>query len=132
MDVIWLRCPFPRLSQNKSIDLQVSVDGFNGDQWSKANPLNTGFYFARSNNKTIVLYEALYAKKDITLAKKSKIGFCQDSRDFNVVSTVHANCCRTIRAKLSDLTVVIHDWSRYKATAANGTMTIGWTKHWHA
>ncbi|KAK6926240.1 Nucleotide-diphospho-sugar transferase [Dillenia turbinata] len=155
-DVIWLRSPFPRLSQNKSIDLQVSVDGFNGDQWSKSNPVNTGFYFARSNNKTIALYEALHAKKDITPGQKEQdvlqgmirngevdkigikiryidtlyfSGFCQNSRDFNVVSTVHANCCRTIRAKLSDLTAVIHDWSRYKATVANGTMTIGWTKH---
>nr|GMC92924.1 hypothetical protein DM860_010844 [Ipomoea batatas] len=118
IDVIWLRNPFPRLRDlNETLDLQISTDNFNGDDRSESNPINTGFYMVRSNNRTIALFNSC--------------GFCQDSGDVKSVVTVHANCCRTITAKLADLMAVIHDWQRFKSFSgdANQTATFHWSPH---
>lgn len=57
-------------------------------------------------------------------------GFCDDSKDLNIVATVHANYCRSISAKLADLTIVLYDWRRFKIMPiANQTSTFGWTQH---
>ncbi|KAM7499484.1 hypothetical protein LguiA_023898 [Lonicera macranthoides] len=155
-DVIWLRNPFTRLNQSESVDLQISTDQFQGDQWSELNPINTGFYMIRSNNKTIALFNEWYSKKDNSTGMKEQdvllmlmrkglfrslglrvkfldtlyfSGFCQDSKDVRVVSTVHANCCRTIFAKMSDLMAVVHDWKRFKRSSSNETTMFQWTKH---
>ncbi|XP_020210438.1 uncharacterized protein At1g28695 isoform X2 [Cajanus cajan] len=71
-DVIWLRNPFTRLSKNKVEDLQISTDTYIGDPWSEKNPINTGFYFVRSNNKTISLFETWYGQKDNAMGKKEQ------------------------------------------------------------
>ncbi|XP_009776156.2 uncharacterized protein At1g28695-like [Nicotiana sylvestris] len=157
-DVLWLRNPFPNLYLNQTVDLQISTDKFNGSQWSEENPINTGFYMIKSNSKTIALLDAWYAGKDninstgwkdqdvlIKLMKDGMFkqlgltvrfldtlyfsGFCDDSKDVNVVATIHANCCRSISAKLADLTAVLHDWRRFKGSDANQTSTFGWTQH---
>ncbi|KAJ8537156.1 hypothetical protein K7X08_035557 [Anisodus acutangulus] len=155
-DVLWLRNPFANLSHNKSIDLQISTDSFNGDQWSEANPINTGFYMIRSNNKTIALLDKWYAKKDNSTGLKEQdvlqnliheggfrdlglkvrfldtvyfSGFCQNSKDVRTVVTVHSNCCRRISAKMADLTAVIHDWKRFMSLTANQTLRFQWTPH---
>ncbi|KAI3720895.1 hypothetical protein L2E82_31893 [Cichorium intybus] len=155
-DVLWLRNPFPKLALNENIDLQISVDQFNGNQWSEKNPINTGFYMIRSNNKTIALFDKWYGKRNkspgkkeqdvlIELMKKGTFkrlglrvrfldtiyfsGFCQDSRDVKIVSTFHANCCRRIKAKVSDLTAVIHDWKRFNDPLSNKTMEFRWSNH---
>ncbi|CAH1438863.1 unnamed protein product [Lactuca virosa] len=161
-DVLWLRNPFPHLTLNyETADLQISVDQFNGNQWSQKNPINTGFYMIRSNNKTIALFDKWYGERNkspgkkeqdvlIELMKKGSFkrlgirvrfldtlyfsGFCQDSRDVKIVSTFHANCCRRIKAKVSDLTAVIHDWKRFKdpspSPLANKTMEeFRWSSH---
>lgn len=157
---MWLRNPFPRLNYNQSIDsldLQISTDKFNGDQWSKDNPINSGFYMIRSNNRTISLFDKWYARKNESAGLKEQdvlnnmiregvfkelglrvrfldtlyfSGFCEVSRDFKAVTTVHANCCRTISAKVVDLTAVVHDWKRFKSlTNSNQTSTLQWTNH---
>ncbi|KAL0401044.1 UNVERIFIED_CONTAM: hypothetical protein Slati_4134300 [Sesamum latifolium] len=155
-DVLWLRNPFPYLSRNKTLDLQISTDKFNGKEWSESNPINTGFYMIRSNNKTVALFDKWYALKDTTPGKKEQdvlfdlmrqglfrqlgltvrfldtlyfSGFCQDSRNVTAVATVHANCCRRISAKLADLTRVIHDFRRAKRFPPNVTSTFRWTNH---
>ncbi|GMY06479.1 Nucleotide-diphospho-sugar transferase protein [Fagus crenata] len=141
-NVMWLRNPFPMLRKNEGIDLQISTDRFNGNEWSAANPINTGFYMIRSNKKTISLFDAWYARKNnSTRLKKQDVlvnmlhedswtnnfsGFCQNSKDFRAVRTVHANCCLTINAKVVDLMAVIHDWERFKT---NETSTTGWSSH---
>lgn len=153
---MWLRNPFSRLSLNESIDLQISTDKFNGNQWSETNLMNTGFYMIRSNNKTISLFDSWYARKDNSTGLKEQdvlnkmmhegvftelqikvrfldtlyfSGFCEDSKDIKAVTTVHANCCRTISAKIADLMAVIHDWKRFKHSMANETSTFGKLKH---
>ena len=141
---------------NASIDFQISTDRFNGNERSEANPINTGFYMIRSNKKTVGLFNAWYARKNNSKGMKEQdvleslmregkfrdlglrvkfldtlyfSGFCQNSRDVRAVVTVHANCCRSISAKVADLTAVIHDWKRFKRSSANETMTFGWSKH---
>ncbi|XP_010540207.1 PREDICTED: uncharacterized protein At1g28695-like [Tarenaya hassleriana] len=134
-DVMWLRNPFSRLNKNESVDLQISRDSPN-DHF-----INTGFYHIRSNEKTISLFEKWYSMKDNSTGMKEQdvlkslldsgffdtigltvnfletvqfSGFCNDSPDFGAVTTVHANCCRHIPAKIADLTAVLNDWKRYK------------------
>ncbi|OWM79415.1 uncharacterized protein At1g28695-like [Punica granatum] len=157
-DILWLRDPFPRL--NESVDLQVSVDRFNGKRWSEQNPINTGFYMIRSNNKTIKLFEEWYARRNNNssyglkeqdvlenmmhggmfrkLGLKVRFletvffsGFCQNSKDIYVVTTFHANCCRTVAAKVTDLTAALRDWKRFKASSPNQTVPLPfrWSKH---
>ncbi|KAB5569019.1 hypothetical protein DKX38_002812 [Salix brachista] len=164
-DVMWLRNPFSRLGiYNESVDLQMSTDWFNGDPQSEKNAINTGFYFTRSNNKTISLFDAWYGRKDNSSGKKEQdvffdlmtagmfgqlglharfldtvffSGFCTDSNDIKAVITVHANCCRSINAKVRDLTAVLRDWKRFKAASAaaaeappsNVTVPFSWTGH---
>ncbi|VYS47447.1 unnamed protein product [Arabidopsis thaliana] len=148
-DVMWLRSPFPRLSYNESLDMQISVDsiGLVGGHL-----INTGFYHVRSNNKTISLFQKWYDMRLKSTGMKEQdvlkslldsgffnqlglnvcflnttefSGFCQDSHDMGVVTTVHANCCRHILAKISDLTLVLRDWKRYKASHVNSN----WSPH---
>ncbi|KAL2323284.1 hypothetical protein Fmac_027663 [Flemingia macrophylla] len=155
-DVIWLRNPFIRLNNNKAEDLQISTDTYLGDPWSKMNPINTGFYFVKSNNKTISLFETWYGQKDNAKGKKEQdvlldlisggiiehlkirvrfldtlyfSGFCQDSKDFRAVTTIHANCCRSITAKVADIKTTLSDWKRYKRLGTNSTVNLQWTKH---
>lgn len=155
---MWLRNPFPRLNSfNESMDLQISTDKFNGDQWSESNPINTGFYMVRSNNRTISLFEKWYDRKNNSTGVKEQdvlnsmmhegvfrelglsvkfldtlyfSGFCEVSKDFKAVTTVHANCCRTISATVADLTAVIHDWKKFESLSnSNQTSSLKWTNH---
>lgn len=150
-DVSWLRNPFPRLTTNLTADLQISTDLFLSRRRPEDSLINTGFYFVRSNNKTIALFQTWYAMKNNATGKKEQdvlsdlmrkgifrelglelrvlhtlyfSGFCQNSKDFRAVTTVHANCCRSISAKVADLKAVHRDWRRFKAaTATNKTVT---------
>ncbi|XP_042499945.1 uncharacterized protein At1g28695-like [Macadamia integrifolia] len=165
MDVMWLRNPFLRLinqNQTGDDDLQISCDEFNGYPDSKDNLINTGFYFVKSNNKTIALFDSWYEMKDNSTGMKEQdvlikmmhmgmfgqlglrvrfldtlyfSGFCKDSRDFNAVTTVHANCCCSMKAKLVDLMSVLRDWTKYKQDTkkykrlTNNTSFFKWSPH---
>ncbi|XP_059433712.1 uncharacterized protein At1g28695-like [Corylus avellana] len=160
-DVMWLRNPFARLSKNESDDLQISTDLFLGDPRPEKQLINTGFYFVRSNNRTIKLLNTWYAKKDNATGQKEQdvllnlirggiigelnltvrfldtlyfSGFCQDSKDLRAVATVHANCCRSIDAKVKDLKAVLRDWKRFKKYSSykrldNVTANLRWSGH---
>ncbi|CAH8389863.1 unnamed protein product [Eruca vesicaria subsp. sativa] len=146
-DVMWLRSPFSRLSNNRTLDMQISVDSGIGGHL-----INTGFYYVRSNNRTIALFQKWYDMRlNSTGMKEQDVliklldsgffnqlgltvgflntthfsGFCQDSTDMGAVTTVHANCCRHISAKVFDLTFVLRDWKRYKASHVNTK----WSSH---
>lgn len=160
-DIMWLRNPFARLSKNETDDLQISTDLYFGDPRSEKNLINTGFYYVRSNNRTITLLNTWYEKKNNSTGQKEQdvllgliqggiirqlnlsvvfldtlyfSGFCQDSKDFRVVTTVHANCCRSISAKVNDLRLVLRDWKKFKKFSsyrrlANVTANLKWTGH---
>ncbi|XVF73551.1 hypothetical protein PTKIN_Ptkin12aG0211100 [Pterospermum kingtungense] len=144
-DVLWLRNPFAKLRLNETDDLQISVDHFYGDQRPERNFINTGFYHVRSNNKTISLFDTWYSERVNSTGKKEQdvlldllrhgicrqldlqvrfletrhfSGFCEDSKDVGAVTTVHANCCRHVSAKVRDLAAVLRDWKRFKAAVA--------------
>lgn len=165
-DIIWLRNPFTRLSLNTTEDLQISTDAFDGDPWSEKNPINTGFYYVRSNNRTIMMFEAWYElrerypsssrmKEQDVLAKMKHdgilkdmgllvrcldvvhfSGFCSDSKNVTQVVTVHANCCKSIKAKVADLRNVLNDWKGYRnqkySSSSNGeeiSRDFKWSEH---
>ncbi|KAE9465071.1 hypothetical protein C3L33_03013, partial [Rhododendron williamsianum] len=152
-DILWLRNPFSILSLNETFDFQIACDNYQGN---KPCAVNNGLAIVRSNNKTISLYDTWYEKRKVYVGKNEQAvveylmrdglfrdlglnvrfldtlyfsGFCQNSRDINSVVTVHANCCVTISAKLTDLTTVIHDWERAKKLSANDTSTFEWSEH---
>ncbi|KAL6125785.1 hypothetical protein ACLB2K_073839 [Fragaria x ananassa] len=163
-DVVWLRNPFTKLSNNETEDLQISTDMFFGDPWNTTQLINTGFYYIKSNNKTIALFHKWYNLKDNATGLKEQdvllnllrggivpelglrvrfldtiyfSGFCQNSRDVREVSTVHANCCRSIVAKVQDLKAVLRDWKKFKKVASHRRVdlnvtakTFQWTGHW--
>ncbi|KAF0914348.1 hypothetical protein E2562_028227 [Oryza meyeriana var. granulata] len=136
LDVMWLRNPLPRLEYRPAEeDLLISCDQFNGwpDDYA-GNELNTGFFFVASNNRTVALFDEWHAARAASAGMKEQdvlnemkrrgalrrlgvrarvldtarfSGFCQDSRDAGEVATVHANCCRTMRAKVADLNAVL-------------------------
>lgn len=111
----------------------------------------------RSNKKTISLFKTWYERKDNATGKKKEqdvlfdlirsgiikhlglkmrfsdtlyfSGFCQDSKDFKVVVTIHANCCRSITAKEADLKAVLHDWKQFKSLDVNSTINFQWSKN---
>lgn len=150
MDVIWLRNPFAKLNLNGE-DFQISCDRYNGSPFDDSNSINTGFFFVRSNNKTIKLFDMWSASResfgqkhdqDVLAALKSagvfkQLGisvryldtlyfstFCQDSESFKEVTTVHGNCCRSIKAKIDDLTAALQTWKKF-----DGTTALTWPKH---
>lgn len=151
--MLWLRNPFTHLSNDTKINFQISLDVQETESSANEPPLiNTGFYFVRSNNQTVALFDEWYSMKDESTGRKEQDvlfdliadniftklnltvlyldplyfnGFCSKRRDFRVVTTVHANCCRSIRAKVSDLTAVLRDWDVFKRDYVNKTVTEG-------
>ncbi|KAF3620841.1 putative cytochromeA1-like [Capsicum annuum] len=164
-DVMWLRNPFLMLNKSNKLDLQMSTDWFNGNPFSNSNSINTGFYHVRSNSKTITLFQLWYAMRRNSKGMKEQdvlnklihegvnkelglrikfldnlqfSGFCSDNKDVKLVMTVHANCCRSIEAKVTDLKNVLMDWKRFKeGHVANGENSFKWSNHtsctnsWH-
>ncbi|XP_022735478.1 uncharacterized protein At1g28695-like [Durio zibethinus] len=164
-DILWLRNPFAKLSRDQTVDLQISLDSSSDDPARpEDNLVNTGFFFIRSNNKTISLVDTWYSQKDINptgkhdqhvmrdlmhsglfnqlglqvrfLDTRHFSGFCEDSHDVAAVTTMHANCCRFMKAKFSELTKVLREWKQFKATVTEhpevaGDITRGfkWSTH---
>ncbi|EER93513.1 uncharacterized protein At1g28695 [Sorghum bicolor] len=153
MDVMWLRNPFPKLDRGEGEDLLISSDKFNGVPHDYAgNELNTGFFFVDSNDRTVALFDEWHAARRVSAGMKEQdvlnrmkrrgafrrlglrvrvldtarfSGFCQDSRDAAQVATVHANCCRTKRAKVADLKAVLRAAKRLNRT----TTELRWPAH---
>lgn len=140
MDILWFRNPLEMLKRNKYDDIQFSCDHYTGSPYDVNNRANIGFYLIRSNNKTIALFEKLYGMRNHNGGKKQQdllrdfkfqgvfkqmglkiryldpryiAGFCSNPGTFKEVMTIHANCCRTIKAKLEDLTHFLDKWKRF-------------------
>ncbi|XP_074282628.1 uncharacterized protein At1g28695-like [Silene latifolia] len=158
-DVVWLRNPFTILTTptTQHLDIQFSTDWYYGNSSFIQNPINTGFYYVKSNNKTISLFKKWYDLKDNSSGAKEQdvlqnlarqgvlsdldinfryldtkffSGFCQDSSDIQSVITVHANCCRYIKAKVTDLVQVLSDWSSFKVDNASlAADSFQWSPH---
>ncbi|XP_023637614.1 uncharacterized protein At4g15970 [Capsella rubella] len=150
-DILWFRDPFPRFLSN--VDLQISCDGYNGKPSDKNNYVNAGFIYVKANNKTLNFYkywcdsskrfpkrhdqnvfnsiknEPFVVELGITMRFLDTVyfgGFCQPSRDINLVNTMHANCCIGLENKVKNLRAALQDWKQY--LSANTKVTeIKWS-----
>ncbi|XP_073276932.1 uncharacterized protein At4g15970-like isoform X2 [Primulina huaijiensis] len=156
-DVMWLRDPFPRFYPNA--DFQIACDHYfeNLDSTNVGNSPNGGFNYVKSNNKTIKFYKFWYMGKDyfpgrhdqdvLNMIKMDPYvanlemeirflntayfgGFCEPSKDLDLVITMHANCCIGLDNKIHDIQMVIDDWKRYMELGPTGernSSTRSWT-----
>ncbi|XP_057444655.1 uncharacterized protein At4g15970-like [Lotus japonicus] len=137
-DIMWLRDPFRYFY--KDADFQISCDSFNGNSSDMENLPNSGFSYVKSNERTIWFYnfwynsseeglktqdvlnkiklDPLVSEKKLTirfLSTRFFGGFCEPSKDFRKVSTMHANCCIGLQNKVNDLRLLLEDWRKYMA-----------------
>ncbi|KAF7813451.1 nucleotide-diphospho-sugar transferase family protein [Senna tora] len=139
-DIMWFRDPFKRF--HEEADFQIACDFFQGNSYDMKNLPNGGFNYVKSNNRTIWFYRFWYNSRtvypklhDQDVLNKIKWhpfisnvglkirflstdyygGFCQPSKDFNEVCTMHANCCIGLDNKIIDLKIMLGDWKNYMA-----------------
>lgn len=137
-DILWFRNPF-HLFDDKA-DFQIASDYYNGNPHDLSNEANGGFNFVRSNQRSIRFYEWWYDSrvsypnmhdqhvlnkikserhlseiglKIIFLDTKSISGFCERRAGLEDVFTMHANCCKGMKAKVSDLSLILQDWTSF-------------------
>ncbi|XP_074573241.1 uncharacterized protein At4g15970-like [Curcuma longa] len=138
VDIMWFRNPFPYFYSEG--DFQISCDRFLGDPTDLKNSPNNGFNYARSNNRSIEFFKYWYSSRarfpgvhEQNVLNKIKFdqrtqdigvkirflsterfgGFCQPSKNFNKVCTMHANCCIGLRRKINDLRAMLDDWRKF-------------------
>ncbi|XP_010513964.1 PREDICTED: uncharacterized protein At4g15970-like [Camelina sativa] len=151
-DVMWFRNPFPRFY--KDADFQIACDHYIGKANDLRNRPNGGFNFVRSSNRTIRFYKYWYdsrikypkyhdqdvlnfIKADSFIWKiRLRIrflntayfgGFCEPSKDLNLVCTMHANCCFGLESKLHDLRIMLQDWRDYMSLPLHLNQSSGFT-----
>lgn len=151
---MWLRNPFPRFYPDA--DFQIACDFFLGDSYSIRNLPNGGFTYVKSSKRTIWFYKFWYFSRkaypkmhDQDVLNKIKSdrlisdsglkmrfldtqyfgGFCQPSKDFNKVCTMHANCCVGLDNKVNDLRILLQVWRKFMALPPNAATTArtSWT-----
>nr|KYP61682.1 Uncharacterized protein At4g15970 family [Cajanus cajan] len=143
-DIMWLRNPFKQFY--KDADFQIACDFFNGNSFDLNNLPNGGFNYVKSNKRTIWFYKfwlrsrssypKMHDQDVLNKIKKHPFisdmelkirflstgyfgGFCQASKDFNKVSTMHANCCVGLNNKVNDLKILLEDWKKYMSLSEN-------------
>ncbi|CAA3011336.1 uncharacterized protein At4g15970-like [Olea europaea subsp. europaea] len=153
-DVMWLRNPFHRFHSDG--DFQIACDHYWYNYTDLDNSPNGGFNYVKANNKTIQFYKYWYEAKDKFPGKHDqdvlnfikydpfieKIGlqirfldtayfggFCEPSKDLNLVCTMHANCCIGLGNKIHDLKMLIDDWKKYMALSDTNKILVkpSWT-----
>ncbi|MCL7036164.1 hypothetical protein MKW94_008263 [Papaver nudicaule] len=145
-DIMWFRDPFTRFYEDT--DFQVSCENYllNNSYDLNNNP-NSGFIYVRSNNRTIKFYKFWYNSRlrypnrhdqfvleiGLTIKFLNTLyfgGFCESSKDFNQVCTMHANCFFGEKSKLHDLSLLLDDWRNYKALSPSDKSS--WNTTWRA
>nr|CAB3499685.1 unnamed protein product [Digitaria exilis] len=140
VDVMWFRNPFRHI--NLYADLTISCDRYFGKPEDLYNSPNTGFYYAKSNNRTVQMLRHWQAARSRFLpankhdqqifgAIKTELAgqlsvrihfvdtalfgsFCAFPGEVSgSVCTMHANCCMGLDNKMQDLTNIIADWKNY-------------------
>ncbi|CAK9158396.1 unnamed protein product [Ilex paraguariensis] len=147
-DIMWFRDPFPHFYPDA--DFQIACDRFYGNSFDLNNSPNGGFTYVKSSKQTIEFYKFWYGSRDKYPGKHDqdvlnmikfdpfirKIGlqirfldtayfggFCQPSKDLNLVCTMHANCCVGLDNKIHDLTILLEDWRKYMSSPTNKSVT---------
>lgn len=149
---MWLRDPFQHFSQEA--DFEIACDNFNGNSYDRHNSPNGGFTYVKSNDRTIKFYKFWYSSRwahptlhDQDVLNKIKFdryidsielkmmfldtdyfgGFCEPSRDFNLVCTMHANCCVGLQNKINDLAILLEDWRRFMSSQPSMNTHYSWS-----
>ncbi|CAO2142711.1 unnamed protein product [Urochloa humidicola] len=139
MDIIWLRNPLLRIPMGA--DIAMSCDYYHGDRpYDLHKVANTGFMYVKASSRMVAFYKRWYAArasypgaKEQDVFQKVKhvlptqhgllvqfvdtaylTGFCELSKDFNKVCTVHANCLGGLKTKLEKLTDVLDEWKQFR------------------
>ncbi|KAI3453937.1 hypothetical protein Pfo_010600 [Paulownia fortunei] len=155
-DVMWLRDPFQRFYPDG--DFQIACDLYKHNSTNLHNFPNGGFTYVKSNNRTIQFYKFWYIGKDYFPGKHDQDvfnmikfnpfiveigleirfldtayfgGFCEPSKDLDLVVTMHANCCVGLKNKIHDIKMVIEDWKKYMGlSAAAGEKNLSSSRSW--
>lgn len=141
---MWFRDPFTHFYRDA--DFQIACDYYNGNSWDRNNSPNGGFSYVKSNDRAIKFYKYWYSSRQkfpkendqdvLNRLKHDPIiteiglkmrfldtafygGFCQPSRNLNLVCTMHANCCVGLGNKIHDLRIMLDDWRKFKSPANN-------------
>ncbi|CAI0458228.1 unnamed protein product [Linum tenue] len=137
-DIMWFRDPFPRFYPDA--DFQIACDLYSGDSLGLGNIVNGGFSYVKANNRSIEFYKFWHSSRNtypghhdqdvLNFIKKDEYvkdlglkmrfldtayfgGLCEPSKDFNLVCTMHVNCCLGLDNKLNDLKVMLADWRNF-------------------
>ncbi|KAH7426499.1 hypothetical protein KP509_10G003500 [Ceratopteris richardii] len=149
-DVLWLRNPLTLLEADPEADFQIACDQYNGNPSDKHNHPNAGFTYVRPNERTVRFYGYWYkertrgarmADQEVLNAIKSEDefariglkmkfldtryigGFCaMRSTDMTKAITMHANCCKGLKAKLADLRMILEKWKAWQLVHRKATM----------
>ncbi|MBA0637831.1 hypothetical protein Godav_024825 [Gossypium davidsonii] len=113
MDVMWLRNPFPKINAKEGVDQEISGDSFTDDPQSEHNLANASFYYVRSNNKTISLFNTGYSLKDKPAGKKEQ-DVLQDLMHGGLFGQLNLKDVTTVTSKFRDLSAVLCDWKKTK------------------
>ncbi|XP_057849451.1 uncharacterized protein At4g15970 [Cryptomeria japonica] len=150
-DIMWFRDPFTKFSSKT--DFQIASDHYTGTPDDLHNSPNGGFMYVHSNEKTVNFFKFWYQSKKVYPGKNEQDvlnilkwkefksrglkvefldtkyfgGYCQRTKDVNSVCTMHANCCKGLKAKLIDLRNTLSDWEKYKQQEQLGK---GKDVHW--
>ncbi|KAI3997768.1 hypothetical protein MKX01_007655, partial [Papaver californicum] len=106
-DIMWFRDPFKRFYEDT--DFQISTDNY---------ALNDSYNLKQHKIGLKVRFlNTLYFG-----------GFCEPSKDFNQVSTMHANCCFGLDTKIHDLNIMLEDWRNYISSFPD--LRSSWNSSW--
>ncbi|MCL7041346.1 hypothetical protein MKW94_009411 [Papaver nudicaule] len=153
-DIMWFRDPFKRFYEDT--DFQIACDNYAlNDSYDLNNMPNGGFTYVKSNARSIQFYKFWFTSRNkyknkhdqsvLILIKHDlflkniglKIrflntlyfgGFCEPSKDFNQVSTMHANCCFGLDTKIHDINIMLDDWRNY--TSSSPSLKSSWSSRW--
>lgn len=139
-DILWFRNPFQLF--DKRADFQIASDYYKGNPHDLSNTANGGFNFVRSNNRSITFYKWWYDSRksypdlhdqDVLNKIKSRkrlseiglkmlfldtryiSGFCEQRAGLKDVFTMHANCCKGMKSKIADLSLILQDWISFRS-----------------
>ncbi|XP_051151495.1 uncharacterized protein At4g15970-like [Andrographis paniculata] len=154
-DVLWLRNPFERFFPEG--DFQIACDHYWYNSTDPENSPNGGFNYVKSSNRTIEFYRYWHAGKDYYPGKHDQDvlnyiklnpyveelglkmrfldtayfgGFCEPSKDLDLVVTMHANCCIGLDNKIHDIQMAIDDWKRYTSAGPSGVARNSTLRSW--
>uniref|UniRef100_K3ZMQ5 Nucleotide-diphospho-sugar transferase domain-containing protein n=1 Tax=Setaria italica TaxID=4555 RepID=K3ZMQ5_SETIT len=142
IDIICLRNQLLRIPIGA--DIAMSCDRYPGDNPYDLNKeANTGFVYVKASARMVAFYESWYAargsypgtkEQDVLEQVKHVLpaqhgllvqfmdtayltGFCELSKNFNKVCTLHGNCLPGLKMKLGKLTEVLEEWKQLKEKA---------------